>query len=515
MLGLQAGDTSLSCNLCAWDRSPIEPDELARRNWQQEGGSRETKLQNQNTKPSKTKELQDAAIKALSLREKGEPVPWARCLERCRLPSASAIPTHRGNNVPELVHRIQSGRYPEGFQMGHRGMSAAQTFALITGLAVLPTHHIVLIPMHIKMKTNKYEFLPIFHSARRSTAIHYFRRNSSMATSRWSPVEDRSTVSYSNKSLFTKFPARLDAYGKEIYSQTDSPDTSVRVAISNTKTCVSRTQDKFLHHDRHAWGLLPSAPKTCPPTPCTCLPVLTMHEKAASNCGNRGVEEALSTADPMLNRFNADCQAEPHTKQGNAAPRPPVRALNTQPHQAGDAIPDDTAAPPHLHLLQLPSSFKTNSASAHNMREPGEENKETICAEDLSLKIRAVSDDFFHSKQSYKTKCLRGTIMKWSGCVTTTRRVKTSISLLEKNEGLLRGRILPTVLSQIPWGMLNGTRCPKSQPAILDQTIFKLRICKLKTFAYKVQCSKGIIFTVIASTQTRGSVLHSYRLDKI
>lgn len=37
MLGLQAGDTSLSCNLCAWDRSPIEPDELARRNWQQEG----------------------------------------------------------------------------------------------------------------------------------------------------------------------------------------------------------------------------------------------------------------------------------------------------------------------------------------------------------------------------------------------------------------------------------------------------------------------------------------------
>lgn len=67
------------------------------------------------------------------------------------------------------------------------------------------------------------------------------------ATSRWSPVEDRSTVSYSNKSLFTKFPARLDAYGKEIYSQTDSPDTSVRVAISNTKTCVSRTQDKFLY----------------------------------------------------------------------------------------------------------------------------------------------------------------------------------------------------------------------------------------------------------------------------
>lgn len=62
------------------------------------------------------------------------------------------------------------------------------------------------------------------------------------------------------------------------------------------------------HHDRHAWGLLPSAPKTCPPTPCTCLPVLTMHKKAASNCGNRSVEEALSTADPMLNRFNADCQ---------------------------------------------------------------------------------------------------------------------------------------------------------------------------------------------------------------
>lgn len=40
------------------------------------------------------------------------------------------------------------------------------------------------------------------------------------------------------------------------------------------------------------------------------------------------------------------------------------------------------------------------------MQEPGEENKETICAEDLSLKIRAVSDDFFHSKQSYKTKVM-------------------------------------------------------------------------------------------------------------
>lgn len=89
---------------------------------------------------------------------------------------------------------------------------------------------------------------------------------------------------------------------------------------------------------------------------------------------------------------------------------------------------------------------------------------------------------------------------------------KTQWHLTQK---FLRSRILPTVLSRIPWGMLNGTRCPKSQPAILDQTIFKLRICKLKTFAYKVQCSKGIIFTVIASTQTRGSVLHSYRLDKI
>lgn len=89
---------------------------------------------------------------------------------------------------------------------------------------------------------------------------------------------------------------------------------------------------------------------------------------------------------------------------------------------------------------------------------------------------------------------------------------KTQWHLTQK---FLRSRILPTVLSRIPWGILNGTRCPKSQPAILDQTIFKLRICKLKTFSYKVQCSKGIIFMVIASTQTRGSVLHSHRLDKI
>lgn len=66
------------------------------------------------------------------------------------------------------------------------------------------------------------------------------------------------------------------------------------------------------------------------------------------------------------------------------------------------------------------------------------------------------------------------------------------------------------MLSLIPWGMLNGTGCPKSQPAILDQTIFKLRILKFKTFSCKVQCSKDIIFTVITSTQTRVSVLHSH-----
>lgn len=70
------------------------------------------------------------------------------------------------------------------------------------------------------------------------------------------------------------------------------------------------------------------------------------------------------------------------------------------------------------------------------------------------------------------------------------------------------------MLSQIPWGTLNGTTCPKSQPAILDQTIFKLRILKLKTLSYKVQCSKDIIFTVITSTQTGLSVLHSHKFDK-
>lgn len=70
------------------------------------------------------------------------------------------------------------------------------------------------------------------------------------------------------------------------------------------------------------------------------------------------------------------------------------------------------------------------------------------------------------------------------------------------------------MLSQIPWSMLNGTTCPKSQPAILDQTIFKLRIFKLKTFSYKVQCSKDIIFTVITSAQTRVSVLNSHKFDK-
>lgn len=90
---------------------------------------------------------------------------------------------------------------------------------------------------------------------------------------------------------------------------------------------------------------------------------------------------------------------------------------------------------------------------------------------------------------------------------------KTQWHLTRRN--FLCSRILPTALSRIPRGMLNGTRCPKSQPAILDQTIFKLRIFTLKTFSYKVQCSKGIIFTVIASTQTRGSVLHLHRLDKI
>lgn len=70
------------------------------------------------------------------------------------------------------------------------------------------------------------------------------------------------------------------------------------------------------------------------------------------------------------------------------------------------------------------------------------------------------------------------------------------------------------MLSLVPWGTLNGTGCPKSQPAILDQTIFKLRILKLKTFSYKVQCSKDIIFMVITSTQTRVSVLHSHKSVK-
>lgn len=82
------------------------------------------------------------------------------------------------------------------------------------------------------------------------------------------------------------------------------------------------------------------------------------------------------------------------------------------------------------------------------------------------------------------------------------------------SQSFLHTRILPTMLSQIPWSMLNGTTCPKSQPAILDQTIFKLRIFNLKTFSYKVQCSKDIIFTVITSAQTRVSVLNSHKFDK-
>lgn len=40
----------------------------------------------------------------------------------------------------------------------------------------------------------------------------------------------------------------------------------------------------------------------------------------------------------------------------------------------------------------------------------------------------------FDAAWLFLPKCLRGTIMKWSGCVTTTRRVKTSISLLEKKK---------------------------------------------------------------------------------
>lgn len=59
------------------------------------GGSRETKLQNQNTKPSKTKELQDAAIKALSLRW-GDAVsavsPACLCHVKVSIPSQTTIP---------------------------------------------------------------------------------------------------------------------------------------------------------------------------------------------------------------------------------------------------------------------------------------------------------------------------------------------------------------------------------------------------------------------------------------
>lgn len=83
-----------------------------------------------------------------------------------------------------------------------------------------------------------------------------------------------------------------------------------------------------------------------------------------------------------------------------------------------------------------------------------------------------------------------------------------------QSQSFLHFRILPVMLPHVPCGMLNGTRCPKSQPAILDQTIFKLRVFKLKTVSYKVQCSKDIIFTAITSTQTRESVLHSHRLEK-
>lgn len=82
------------------------------------------------------------------------------------------------------------------------------------------------------------------------------------------------------------------------------------------------------------------------------------------------------------------------------------------------------------------------------------------------------------------------------------------------SQSFLHTRILPNMLSLIPWGMLNGTGCPKNQPAILDQTIFKLRILKLKTFSRKVHCSKDIIFMVITSTQTSVSVLHSHKFVK-
>lgn len=82
------------------------------------------------------------------------------------------------------------------------------------------------------------------------------------------------------------------------------------------------------------------------------------------------------------------------------------------------------------------------------------------------------------------------------------------------SQSFLHTRIPPNMLSLVPWGMLNGTGCPKNQPAILDQTIFKLRILKLKTFSRKVQCSKDIIFMVVTSTQTSVSVLNSHKFVK-
>lgn len=49
----------------------------------------------------------------------------------------------------------QSKRYPEDFKLEHReGLTVAQTFTLITGLAVLPIHHTPLIPMHTQNKAN-------------------------------------------------------------------------------------------------------------------------------------------------------------------------------------------------------------------------------------------------------------------------------------------------------------------------------------------------------------------------
>lgn len=41
---------------------------------------------------------------------------------------------------------------PRRSQGGAQGQSTAQTFTLIIGLAVLPIHHALLIPMHIKPK---------------------------------------------------------------------------------------------------------------------------------------------------------------------------------------------------------------------------------------------------------------------------------------------------------------------------------------------------------------------------